>query len=146
MTPVVLSAASAPAALPQPLPVTLAASSSADLDRLRTLVAGVQPMGENLQTGLTPPPGKIEESGFRTLGDSILEGVAKFNSGYNDSLSNITAKLEHISANDPLQLGNNFGELMSLQVEVARWTMSVMGVDNASKAGTNTIKELSKGG
>jgi hypothetical protein len=24
--------------------------------------------------------------------------------------------------------------------------MSVMGVDNASKAGTNTIKELSKGG
>ncbi|GAA5149746.1 hypothetical protein GCM10023213_47860 [Prosthecobacter algae] len=146
MTPVVLSAASAPAALTQSLPVTLAASSSADLDRLRTLVAGVQPTGENVQVGLTPPPGKIEESGFRTLGDSILEGVAKFNSGYNDSLSNITTKLEHISANDPLQLGNNFGELMSLQVEVARWTMSVMGVDNASKAGTNTIKELSKGG
>jgi hypothetical protein len=80
------------------------------------------------------------------MGDSILDGVAKFNTGYNDSLDNITNKLEHIASTDPLELGSNFGELMALQVEIARWTMSVMGVDNASKAGTNTIKELSKGG
>lgn len=145
MTPVVLSAAApAPSVLAQPLPVDPQVSSATDLERLRSLVANVQPSGQTVQAA--PAPAKIEESGFRTLGDSILSGVAKFNSGYNDSLSNITAKLEHIAATNPLDIGNNFGEVMALQVEVARWTMSVMGVDNASKAGTNTIKELSKGG
>lgn len=147
MTPIAFSAAaqvSAPATFGPPLPVTLQASSAADLDRLRSLVAGVQPAGENIAP--PPPVTQIESTGFRTLGDSILEGVAKFNSGYNDSLGNINTKLEQIAATNPLNLGTDFGEIMSLQVEVARWTMSVMGVDNASKAGTNTIKELSKGG
>jgi len=147
MTPIAFSAAaqvSAPAAFGPPLPVTLQASSAADLDRLRSLVAGVQPAGENV--AVQPPVTQMEPTGFRTLGDSILDGVAKFNSGYNDSLGNINAKLEQIAATNPLNLGTDFGEIMALQVEVARWTMSVMGVDNASKAGTNTIKELSKGG
>ncbi len=145
MTPVAIAAAApVPAAFSQTLPVANAASSMADVDRLRSLVAGVQPAAGNVTT--TPPVNQTDEGGFRTLGDSILEGVSKFNSGYNDSLSGITAKIDEISRADPLQLGNNFGEIMSLQIEIARWTMSVMGVDNASKAGTNTIKELSKGG
>ncbi len=145
MTPIAIAAAApAPAAFTQALPVTVQVSSAADVDRLRALVAGIQPTGEKVD--LTPPTTKVDEGGFRTMGDSILEGVAKFNTGYNDSLDNITQKLEHISSTDPLELGSNFGELMALQVEIARWTMSVMGVDNASKAGTNTIKELSKGG
>jgi hypothetical protein len=145
MTPIAIAAAApAPAAFSQMMPVTVQASSAADLDRLRALVAGIQPSGENVD--FIPPTNKTESSGFRTMGESILDGVAKFNTGYNDSLSNITNKLEHIASTDPLELGSNFGELMALQVEIARWTMSVMGVDNASKAGTNTIKELSKGG
>jgi hypothetical protein len=144
MTPIAIAAAPAPAAFSQTMPVTIQASSMADLDRLRAIVAGIQPTGENIN--LTPPTTKVEQGGFRTMGDSILDGVAKFNTGYNDSLDNITNKLEHIANTDPLELGSNFGELMALQVEIARWTMSVMGVDNASKAGTNTIKELSKGG
>lgn len=145
MTPVAIAAAApAPVAFSQAMPVTLQASSMADLDRLRALVAGVQPVGENVAP--IQPTNKVDSGGFTTLGDSILDGVAKFNSGYNDSLESITNKLEHISSTDPLELGSNFGELMALQVEIARWTMSVMGVDNASKAGTNTIKELSKGG
>jgi|GEM_PF-1262185 len=149
MTPVAIAAAAtpAPAAFSQTLPVNNPASSMADVDRLRALVAGVQPVGGD---GAGVPPvnqtSQVEQGGFRTLGDSILEGVSKFNLGYNDSLNGITTKIEEISRADPLQLGNNFGEIMSLQIEIARWTMSVMGVDNASKAGTNTIKELSKGG
>ncbi|MBB5031228.1 hypothetical protein [Prosthecobacter vanneervenii] len=144
-TAVIAAAAPAPAAFSQPLPVTPPASSMADVDRLRALVAGVQPV-----SGTSTPPvnqaAQAEQGGFRTLGDSILEGVSKFNLGYNDSLNGITTKIEEISRADPLQLGNDFGQIMSLQIEIARWTMSVMGVDNASKAGTNTIKELSKGG
>ncbi len=145
MTPAILAAAApAPTVLTQTLPMTAQVSSAYDVDRLRALVANVQPTGENV--GINPPVNNLEQGGFRTMGDSILDGVAKFNSGYNDSLSSITHKLDHIASTDPLQLGSNFGELMALQVEVARWSMSVMGVDNASKAGTNTIKELSKGG
>ena len=144
MTPIAIAAAPAPAAFTQMMPVAIQAASMADLDRLRALVAGIQPSGESIN--LTPPTTQVEQGGFRTMGDSILDGVAKFNTGYNDSLDNITNKLEHIANTDPLELGSNFGELMALQVEIARWTMSVMGVDNASKAGTNTIKEPSKGG
>jgi hypothetical protein len=144
MTPIAIAAAPAPAAFSQMMPAAIQAASMADLDRLRALVAGIQPSGESIN--LTPPTTQVEQGGFRTMGDSILDGVAKFNTGYNDSLDNITNKLEHIANTDPLELGSNFGELMALQVEIARWTMSVMGVDNASKAGTNTIKELSKGG
>lgn len=145
MTPAIAAvAASLPSAPASSFPVTPPASSAYDVDRLRALIAGVHPAGENVTT--TPPVTQTESGGFNTMGDSILQGVAKFNTGYNDSLETINTKLQHISSTNPLDLGNNFGELMELQVEVARWTMSVMGVDNASKAGTNTIKELSKGG
>lgn len=142
MTPI--AAAVVPVATPiiNTPPITAQASSAYDVERLRNLIAGVQPAGE--QVNLTPPVAQTEPGGFVTLGDSILQGVAKFNSGYNDSLEGINSKLKDIS--NPLSLGDDFGKLMELQVEVARWTMSVMGVDNASKAGTNTIKELSKGG
>jgi hypothetical protein len=141
-----IAVVAAPVAAPivtQP-PVTPLASSAQDVDRLRALISGVQPMGENVTVTANAPVTATEESGFNTLGDSILQGVAKFNTGYNDSLEGINAKLQDIS--NPLSLGDDFGKIMELQVEVARWSMSVMGVDNASKAGTNTIKELSKGG
>lgn len=143
MTPVLAAAAPVPTVLTQSLPMTVQASSPHDLERLRSLVAGAQPAGESIEVA---PAAKTENGGMRTFGDSILDGVAKFNTGYNDSLSSITHRLENIASTDPLKIGNDFGEIMALQVEVARWTMSVMGVDNASKAGTNTIKELSKGG
>lgn len=143
MTPVLAAAAPVPAALTQTLPMTVQASSPQDLERLRSLVAGTQPAGENIAVTAAAQTGS---GAMRTFGDSILEGVARFNSGYNDSLSSITHRLEYIASTDPMKIGNDFGEIMALQVEVARWTMSVMGVDNASKAGTNTIKELSKGG
>lgn len=143
MTPIVALAAPVATPLASAAPITPQASSAYDVERLRGLIAGVQPAGENVD--LTPPPvTQIEEGGFVTLGDSILQGVAKFNSGYNDSLEGINKRLQSVS--DPTAFGNDFGEIMALQVEVARWSMSVMGVDNASKAGTNTIKELSKGG
>ncbi len=144
MTPVLLTAAPLPSVVAQSLPMTVQASSAHDLDRLRSLVAGDQPGGETISPATATA--QVESAGMKTFGDSILEVVAKFNSGYNDSLSSITSKLEHISNTDATSLGNNFGQIMELQVEVARWSMSVMGVDNASKAGTNTVKELSKGG
>lgn len=145
MTPAfAVAAAPVPVQPASPAPLTAQASNAYDVDRLRALVAGVQPSGEAVTA--MPPVTETSQGGFNTIGDSILQGVAKFNSGYNDSLDNINTKLQHISSTNPLELGSNFGELLELQVEVARWTMSVMGVDNASKAGTNTIKELSKGG
>ncbi len=146
MTPAI-SIAAAPVAppIPQPTAITTQASSAQDLDRLRSLVSGVTAPGANAQAPATGPVTETESSGFRSLGDSILEGVAKFNKGYNESLSGINAKVQEIASGDAVDFGNNFGEVMALQVEIAQWTMSVMGVDNASKAGTNTIKELSKG-
>ena len=143
MTPAIVAAAPAPAALTQPLPMTVQASSPHDLERLRSLVSGTQ-TGENIN--LTPPTTQVENNGMKTFGDSILEGVSKFNSGYNDRLSSITDKLAYIADTNSLDIGNNFAQMMGLQVEIAQWSMSVMGVDNASKAGTNTVKELSKGG
>jgi hypothetical protein len=144
-----ITIATAPVAntpLSQPVAVTAQASSAQDLERLRTLVQGVQAPAANAQVTATPPVAETEKIGFRSLGDSILDGMAKFNAGYNDSLNGINAKVQEISESDPVDFGNNFGEVVALQVEIAQWTMSVMGVDNASKAGTNTIKELSKGG
>jgi hypothetical protein len=143
MTPAIVAAAPAPAALTQTLPMTVQASSPHDLERLRSLVSGTQ-TGENVN--LTPPAAQVENDGMKTFGDSILEGVSKFNSGYNDRLTSITDKLAYIADTNSLDIGNNFAQMMGLQVEIAQWSMSVMGVDNASKAGTNTVKELSKGG
>lgn len=142
MTPIAAAVLPVAAPIINTPPITAQASSAYDVERLRNLIAGVQSVAE--QGNLTPPVTQAESGGFVTLGDSILQGVAKFNTGYNDSLEGINAKLKDIS--NPLSLGDDFGKLMELQVEVARWSMSVMGVDNASKAGTNTIKELSKGG
>ena len=144
MTPAISAVAATTPALLTPPPVNQTLSSPQDVARLQALIANVQPTGEVMSPTVTPPTEAIEAGGFVNLGDSILQGVAKFNAGYNEGLDTINTKLQAVS--DPTQLGNNFGEIMALQVEVARWSMSVMGVDNASKAGTNTIKELSKGG
>jgi FlaG/FlaF family flagellin (archaellin) len=122
------------------------ASPAGDLERLRALVANSTPTVGYVEAAPAPPPEAVEKSAFRSLGDSILESISSFNSGYNQSLDTINTKLEAISGDKgSLDLGSNFDEVMGLQVEIARWSMSVMGVDNASKAGTNTVKELSKG-
>lgn len=140
MTPLPVTVAAATVASPiaSTPPITLQSSSAYDVERLRNLIEGAQPSAP------APPVAQVGTDEFVTLGDSILQGMAKFNVGYNESLESIHKKLQDIS--DPTTLGNDFGQIMELQVEVARWSMSVMGVDNASKAGTNTIKELSKGG
>lgn len=135
------------------VPAPLGTSSPQDVEALKALVAST-PAPEAVTTPanavqapeMPPSVDGVQESRFTTLGDSILDGISKFNTGYHDSMNAINARLEHISSTGPLQLGSNFGEILALQVEVARWSMSVMGVDNASKAGTNTIKELSRGG
>jgi hypothetical protein len=125
---------------------TTGASPAGDLERLRALVANSTPtVGYVEAAPALPPPEAVEKSAFRSLGDSILESISSFNSGYNQSMNSINTKLDAISGDSPLDLGSNFDEVMGLQVEIARWSMSVMGVDNASKAGTNTVKELSKG-
>lgn len=138
------TAVAATAAVPAPLGV----SSPQDLEQLRAMIASTAaPVVAPAQAPAAPTAaGAVEPTKFNTLGDSILDGISHFNSGYHDSLSAINSRLEHISSTGPLKLGTDFGEIMALQVEVARWSMSVMGVDNASKAGTNTIKELSRGG
>ena len=147
MTPAIsIAAAPPPPAFTQPAALTAQASSAQDVDRLRALVAGVQAPAANSPAPVNPPVAEPQKIGFRSLGDSILDGLANFNAGYNDSLSGINNKVQQIAEGDPVEFGNNFGEVMALQVEIAQWTMSVMGVDNASKAGTNTVKELSKGG
>lgn len=138
------TAVAATAAVPAPLGV----SSPQDLEQLRAMIASTAaPSVAPVQAPAAPAAAAaVEPTKFNTLGDSILDGISHFNTGYHDSLSTINSRLEHISSTGPLKLGSDFGEIMALQVEVARWSMSVMGVDNASKAGTNTIKELSRGG
>jgi hypothetical protein len=150
MTPPIAAAIAAPVQTavtqPQMLQPT-GVSPAGDLERLRALVASSAPPAGYVEAAPTPPPTvAVEQSAFRTLGDSILESISSFNSGYNQSLESINTKLDSISSTNTLDLGSNFDEIMGLQVEIARWSMSVMGVDNASKAGTNTVKELSKGG
>jgi hypothetical protein len=134
----------ATAAVPAPLGV----SSPQDLEQLRAMIASTAaPAVAPAQAPAAPAAANaVGHTEFTTLGDSILDGISHFNTGYHDSMSAINSRLEHISSTGPLKLGTDFGEIMALQVEVARWSMSVMGVDNASKAGTNTIKELSRGG
>lgn len=128
-------------------------SSSSDLDRLRSLVAGsTSPAGYTEVVDAQTAANAVGETQasepvqFQTLGDSILAGISNFNSGYNESMETINTRLQSLSSDDPASFGNNFQDILSLQVDIARWSMSVMGVDNASKAGTNTVKELSKGG
>jgi hypothetical protein len=118
------------------------------VEYLKQLVASTAPIAPAPAQAPEAPGavGAVQDTGFTSLGDSILEGISSFNTGYHDSLHAINARLENIAETGPLKLGTDFGEILSLQIEVARWSMSVMGVDNASKAGTNTIKELSRGG
>ena len=80
----------------------------------------------------------------QTLGDSVLESFASLKGGYDESLGVIESRLERLASGDPMRIGNHFAETVSLQLDVARWSMSVMGVDNSAKAGTNTVKELTK--
>jgi hypothetical protein len=117
---------------------------SGDLDRLRSLLQSAASQTANPQ-GVTPTsvPSGVEPTG--SLGDSILSGVLRFGSNYQSSIQSIETRLQDIVKQDSTGL-TNFSDILALQVDVAKWSMSVMGVDNASKAGSNTIKELSRGG
>lgn len=132
----------APAALPA------GSNSPQDLDALRTAVANASPQPPQTidVSSAAPQVGGAVESSFRSPGDSILEGIAGLKDGYEESLGAIENRIERLASGDPMKIGNNFSETVALQLDIARWSMSVMGVDNSAKAGTNTIKELSKGG
>lgn len=127
------------------------AGSPYDLDRLRQAVTelsrDLQPGG--VQSGQAPPAPAVDsvsEAAIRSPGDSILEGIVHLKDNYHDSIGAINSRLNRLSSGDPMQLGSQFSETIALQFEVAQWSMSVMGVDNSTKAGTNAVKELSKGG
>ena len=118
----------------------------ADVERLRSLIAGGTQQNSAQQV---PATQRIQstnpDSGATRLGDSILHGIVNFNSGYHDQMSDIGSRLTKISKTDPAHFGSNFGDVMALQMQIAQWSMSVMGVDNASKSGTNTVNQLSRG-
>ncbi|MDA8908701.1 MAG: hypothetical protein P1U81_15645 [Verrucomicrobiales bacterium] len=117
-----------------------------DLERLRELVSGIS---SQMEAGPSPggvDVGSVSDSGFRSPGDAILDGISRMKQGYEESLDSIQNRLGALAEGDPMAIGNDFAETVALQLDVARWSMSVMGIDNSSKAGTNTIKELSKGG
>ena len=124
-------------------------SSSTDLERLRALIAEV---GGTQDANIAEAAAASEVQGvsqteMRAPGDAILEGISGLKDGYHGTLDAIENRLQVISNGDPsAALGSDFSQIMGLQLDIARWTMSVMGVDNSTKAGTNTIKELSKGG
>ncbi len=140
--PLPISAAVTPAAAVEAIP----SLPSTDLDRLRSLLQ--QTASQTAKPGASLPPPEaitgVATEGTRSFGDSILEGVMRFRTSYQDSVQSINHRLEAVSQNEMSGL-NNFSEILSLQVDVSKWSMSVMGVDNASKAGTNTVKELSRG-
>jgi hypothetical protein len=81
----------------------------------------------------------------RTFGDTILEGMMRFGNNYQSSLRAIEGRLQDVVKSEGSGL-TNFSEILALQIDVSKWSMSVMGVDNAAKAGANTVKELSRGG
>lgn len=117
-----------------------------DLERLRELVSG---LSSQMEAGPSPgvvDVGSVSESVLRSPGDAILDGISRMKQGYEQSLDSIQNRLGALAEGDPMAIGNDFAETVALQLDVARWSMSVMGIDNSSKAGTNTIKELSKGG
>lgn len=143
MTPV---AASLP--LPAPAAIDRAAAPAfnpSDLDRLRELIQATASQTANpagpapLAAGATPPVAS------RSLGDSILDGVLSFSRNYQHSMQAIETRLQEVVNTDASGL-TNLSDIVALQIDVSKWSMSVMGVDNASKAGSNTIKELSRGG
>ena len=127
-------------------PAAIPALEATDLERLRSLLQQTAAQTANPNPGL-PAPGAVTEvtaEGARSFGDSILQGMMSFRSEYQDSVKSINQRLVGVSQNEMAGL-NNFSEILSLQVDIGKWSMSVMGVDNATKAGTNTIKELSRG-
>lgn len=143
MTPV---AATPPLPAPSALQGPAAPSfSPSDLDRLRELIQATASQTANpagpapFASGATPPVGG------RSLGDSILDGVLNFSRNYQSSMHAIESRLQEVVKTDSAGL-TNLSDIVALQIDVSKWSMSVMGVDNASKAGSNTIKELSRGG
>lgn len=123
--------------------------SPQDLERLRELVSGVSSRMEAVPSpgvGDIGDIGGVSESVLRSPGDAILDGISRMKQGYEQSLESIENRLGALADGDPMAIGNDFADTVALQLDVARWSMSVMGIDNSSKAGTNTIKELSKGG
>jgi hypothetical protein len=133
----------------QAAPVTKAAAEQVnptDVERLRSLIASGAQQNTAQQVPATHSVQPTNtDSGATRLGDSILHGIVNFNSGYHDQMSEIGDRLTKVSQTDPAHFGSNFGDVMALQMEIAQWSMSVMGVDNASKAGTNTVNQLSRG-
>jgi len=126
------------------------ASSPQDLERLRQLVdqhSGGASSVDNTTT--TQAVGTVDETratSATTIGDSILDSMVTFRNEYDQSIQNIENRIERIADTKGLDFGTQMGELIELQLDVGRWSMSVTGVDNATKAGTNTLKELSRGG
>lgn len=144
MTPLVgnVPATLTAAAFPEPL----APSSASDLDRLRSLIQSTASQTANPAGNVAALELAAATTGApRSLGDSILQGMLSFGDKYHQSMKLIETRVKDVvgAKGDGL---NNFADLMSLQIDVSKWSMSVTGVDNAAKAGTNTIKELSKGG
>lgn len=129
-----VTAATTPAAIP--------ALEATDLERLRSLLQ--QTASQTVNPTATPPAPEVAGERTRSLGDSILEGMMRFREGYHDQVRSINQRIEGVAQNEMAGL-NDFSQIMSLQIDVSKWSMAVMGVDNASKAGTNTIKELSRG-
>lgn len=118
-----------------------------DLDRLRELIQATasqtaNPAGVPAIDGANLDAPKV---GAPSLGDSILEGVLRFSNNYQSSMHSIEDRLREVVRTEGSGL-TNFSDILALQIDVSKWSMSVMGVDNASKAGSNTIKELSRGG
>lgn len=141
--PITVPASVSPALTPVP-----SSFQAEDLARLRELIQATasqtaNPLGVHPATPMPAGPTEAVQPGG--LGDSILQGILRFGDGYQKSMSTIDTRLREVTQADSNGLAN-FGEILALQVDVARWSMSVMGVDNASKAGSNTIKELSRGG
>jgi hypothetical protein len=146
MTPAAISAPVVASTAPALEP--LAQFNPSDLERLRNLIQataaqtanpqGLSVTAANAAGGVTPVQGA-------SFGDSILQGLLRFGEGYQSSMKSIEGRLQEVARADPTSLAN-FADIMALQIDVSKWSMSVMGVDNASKAGSNTIKELSRGG
>lgn len=129
-------------------PVEAAAFNPSDLDRLRELLQSTasQTVNPGGIGGVATPESVTGVNGAnRSFGDSILESVMRFGSNYQNSMKTIETRLQDVVRNDSNGL-TNFSDLIALQIDVSKWSMSVMGVDNAAKAGSNTIKELSRGG
>lgn len=123
-----------------PVPGT---GSGQDLERLKSLV---QEHALKAETTPNPPVNDVTEIAVtKAPGDAILEGIAGIKDTYETHLSSIEDRLTRMADTGSLDLGNQFSETLGLQLDIAQWSMSVMGVDNSAKAGTNTIKELSKG-